>query len=218
MENAPENPSSADFSSLENSRVPANKGRTYPAEPLTPVEVSRLFGVCSRRSSTGLRNRALIALLYRGGLRCQEALDVYPKDLDVDAGVLRVLEGKGKKPRTIGLDAGTLDILAAWMLARGKLGHNGRQPLICTLDGKPLASAYVRSLLPRLAKKAGIEKRVHAHGMRHTYASELRAEGVEVGLISKLLGHSSIVTTARYLDHVNPQAAIDAAKNRKWEP
>ena len=75
-----------------------------------------------------------------------------------------------------------------------------------------------RPELPRLGRKVGIEKWVHAHGLRHTHASELRQEGIDVGIISKQLGHSSIATTARYLDHVAPQAVIDTMRARVWEP
>jgi integrase len=70
-------------------------------------------------------------------------------------------------------------------------------------------------MLPRIAKRACIDKRVHAHGLRHTLAKEMREEGIDIGIISKQLGHSSIATTARYLDHVAPISVINAMKNRR---
>lgn len=66
----------------------------------------------------------------------------------------------------------------------------------------------MRILLGRLADKAGIEKRVHPHGLRHTFADELRVAGVDVVVISKLLGHSSIAVTSRYLDHLTNHQAV----------
>lgn len=63
-----------------------------------------------------------------------------------------------------------------------------------------MAPAAVRMLLPTLAARAGRVKRVHAHGLRHTHASQLREEGLDIGLISKQLGHTRIETTARYLE------------------
>ncbi len=66
---------------------------------------------CSKRAPTGIRNGALIALLYRGQLRIGEALALKPKDLDFDAGTVRVLHGKGDMARTIGLDDGALAVL-----------------------------------------------------------------------------------------------------------
>ena len=79
------------------------------AEPLTRAEVNALLAQCSRRAPTGIRNRALITVLYRTGLRIFEALALQPKDVDLDNGTLRVLHGKGDKMRTVGLDAGTID-------------------------------------------------------------------------------------------------------------
>ncbi len=79
-----------------------------------------------------------------------------------------------------------------------------------------MADAYVRVMLKRLAVRSGIEKRVHAHGLRHTHAAQLRAEGVDIAIISRQLGHASINTTARYLDHLAPRAVIEAMRSRNW--
>jgi len=74
----------------------------------------------------------------------------------------------------------------------------------------------VRRWLPGLGRRAGIGKRVHAHGLRHTHAAQLREEGVDIGIISKQLGHASIPTTAHYLDHIAPWAVVDAVAQRAW--
>jgi hypothetical protein len=89
-------------------------------------------------------------------------------------------------------------------------------PLFCTLEGKPLLPTYCRSLFARLGKKASLEKRVHPHGLRHTGAAEMRAEGADIGIISRQLGHSSIATTSRYLDHIAPEQVVQAMRKRKW--
>lgn len=196
--------------------IPANKGQTLPAEPLTQDEVRRLIVVCSKRAATGLRNRALLVVLYRAGLRISEALALYPKDLDAAAGTIRVLHGKGDKSRVVGLDAGAWAILQNWLDKRGGLGLNGRQPVFCTLAGDEIESAYIRALLPRLAKKAGIEKRCHAHGLRHTHAFELSQEGTPLNVIAAQLGHSSVATTDRYIRHLNPAAVVSAMQGRQW--
>ncbi len=193
-----------------------SKSRRLPPEVLTDAEVCALMRVCGRHAPTGVRNRALIALLYRTGLRISEALSLYPKDLELDDGVVRVLRGKGGKSRTVGVDPGASAIIERWLDARSPLGLNGRHPVFCTLHGQPMADAYVRVMLKRLAARAGIEKRVHAHGLRHTHAAQLRAEGVDIAIISRQLGHSSITTTARYLDHLAPTAVIEAMRRREW--
>ncbi len=63
---------------------------------------------------------------------------------------------------------------------------------------------------------AGIEKLVHARGIRHMHAAQLRTEDIDVGLISKQIGHSNITTTERYLDHAAPRAVIEVMRTRTW--
>ena len=164
----------------------------------------------------GIRNRALITVLYRAGLRINEALSLRPKDLDPRSGAIRVLFAKGGRSRTVGMDGQAFDALGQWLEIRTAHGINGLEPVFCMLDGQPLQDGYIRVLFPRLGRQAGIAKRVHAHGFRHTHAAELRAEGVDIGIISKQLGHRTIATTARYLDHIAPYAVIEALHSRRW--
>ncbi len=192
------------------------KGKQFPPEILTPAEVRRLIRACSSRAPTGIRNAALIAALYRGGLRVSEALDLHVKDFDPETAVLRVLNGKGGRSRTVALDDAALTLIERWLDQRKGLGLNGRPVLFSSLKGTRLAANYVRQLLPRLAQRAGIEKRVHAHGLRHSFAAGLMAEGVPVNVISKALGHTSIATTAVYLGHIQPQQVIDTLRARTW--
>ncbi len=196
---------------------PSNKGQRYPAEVLAPDEVRALLRACSSRAPTGIRSRALLVVLYRGGLRISEALALKLKDLDGAAGTIRVLHGKGDRARTVGLDPTAFSVVERWLDHRAALGINSRALLFCTLRGKPLATAYVRTLLPRLAKRAGIEKRVHAHGLRHTHAAELAREGVPVNVIQAQLGHSSLATTDRYIRHLAPEELIKVMRERTWE-
>jgi site-specific recombinase XerD len=198
--------------------APANKGKTYPPEILSEDEVRQLVRACSNRAPTGIRNRALLTLLYRTGLRISEALGLYPKDLDPAEGRVVVRHGKGDKARVVGLDHESFAVIERWMDRRTRLGLNGRQPVFCTLRGEPVKSPYVRALLPRLAEKAGIEKRVHAHGLRHTHAAELAREGTPMNIIRAQLGHENLSTTSRYLDHIAPQELIDRMRSRTWKP
>jgi site-specific recombinase XerD len=197
------------------SRTPANKDRRLPAELLSPDEVRALLRACSSRAPTGIRNRALIAVLYRGGLRISEALALLPKDVDV-AGTLTVLHGKGDRRRTVGMDPAAFALLERWLDRRRAIGLSGRRPVFCTLAGEPLDTSYVRRLLPRLARKAGVEKRVHPHGLRHAHAAELAAEGVPVNVVQQQLGHGSLATTDRYLRHIAPAERVAAMRAREW--
>lgn len=196
--------------------APANKGKRLPAEPLSSDEVKALIRSCSTRAATGIRNRALIVTLYRAGLRISEALSLQPKDLDPTNSTIRILHGKNDQARTVGLDAGAWAILELWLDRRAALGINGHCRVFCTLRGRPVKPAYVRMLLPRLARKAGITKRCHAHGLRHTFAYELANEGTPLHVVQLQLGHASVATTDRYIRHLNPSAVIDAMKARAW--
>src|SRR3954453_7720763 len=116
--------------------TPANKGRKYPAEPLTPEEVERLLEAIKGRGPIAARNRALVALLWRSGLRISEALALRPSDVDEAKGTLLVREGKGRKPRIPVIDAKALGHLRAWLEVRRRIGLNGLQPLFCSVaDG-----------------------------------------------------------------------------------
>ena len=187
-----------------------------PVEILTPAEVLSLIGASSAACPTGIRNRALLTILYRTGIRLAEALALRTKDVNLDAGTLAVLHGKGDKMRVVGLEPGAAAVLSAWLAQRTALGLNGQQPIFCTLKGAAILQSYIRPLMKRLAGRAGIEKRVHAHGLRHTLAAELASEGVPVNVIQKHLGHTSLATTATYLDHIAPAAVIRATAGRGW--
>jgi len=193
-------------------------GLKFAIETLTRDEVSDLIRACSRRSSTGIRNAALLAVLYRGGLRIGEALALHAKDLDPEVGTIHVLRGKGNKSRTVGLDPTAFAMVERWIERRGKLRIKRTAPLFCTLAGRPLYDSYVRHLLKRLGREAGIEKRVHPHGFRHTHAAELMREGVPINVIAKQLGHSSSSVTARYVDHISPVEVIETMQARTWSP
>ncbi len=195
-------------------KSPANKGKKYPPEVLTPEEITVLLKTPSNRAPTGIRNRALLYLGYRAGLRLSEALALCPKDVETDKGILRVLHGKGDKARTVGLPPDACMALDRWLDKRTKLKLSNKVPIFCTLDGKPMCDAYVRALMKRLQERGGIDKRVHFHGLRHTCAWELAKQGVPMPIIQKALGHTSLQTTDRYLSHVAPHDVIDVMRNR----
>jgi site-specific recombinase XerD len=198
-------------------RTPGNKGRTYPAEVLTPGEVRRLLARCSQTSATGTRYRALITVMYRAGLRCSEALALHLKDVDLRVGSITVLHGKGDRRRTVGIDPGAARIVAVWLEYRSRLDLPGDAPLFCTLRGRPIPPSQIRTLLPRLARRAGITKRVHPHGLRHTHAFELMMEGVPMPVIQAQLGHASLATTDTYLSHIAPKQVIETIRERQWD-
>jgi integrase/recombinase XerC len=165
-----------------------------------------------------VRDHALLVVMWRAGLRCSEALELRPSDINFEAGTIRILYGKGRRARTVGIDDAALAAVSVWIDARSAAGIIDG-PLFCRLHvrpGAPLSTRYVRQQMTRLAVKAGVRHRVHPHGLRHTHAVELRREGWQIPQISRQLGHSSIATTQTYVDHLYPAEVIDLARSRTW--
>ena len=174
---------------------------------LTPGEIHAIIAQCSHKAPTGIRNRAMLTLLYRSGLRVGEILLIRPADVTLPAHSIRVLDTKSGKPQTRGFHPSATDTLARWADTRKTLGIRGGT-LFCTLSGGPVSAQYVRLMLHRLATQAGVDRRVHPHTLRHTFAWELEQAGVPVSVISDLMGHSGIAVTARYLKHLTNHQAI----------
>ena len=194
------------------------KGRKFHTEIYTKEEVMALADQCNKGVS-GLRNKVLIVVLYRCGLRVSEVLSIKPSDYNQTEGTLRVI-GKGNKMRVVGLDSQTRMNLDLWMLRRKELGINGTSPIFCGISkqnlGKPILTVYIRNLLKELGAKAGIEKRMNPHNVRHTFAHDLLNEGIGLQHIQISLGHSAIATTSKYLQRFNPRETIETIKERVW--
>lgn len=156
-------------------------------ELLSEAEVQALLGAASERAPSGARNRALVALLYCSGLRLSEALALRADELTLDAPTLAV---RGARGRTAQLFPAARPYLETWLALRAHKQIPGRQ-LFTTLAGEPLEPAYVRAMLARLARRAGLSKRVHAHLLRHSHAARLVAEGVGAEDLAAHLGHAA---------------------------
>lgn len=195
--------------------------RPKPADVFSPDEVKALANACSKRGTTGLRNRALVLVLWRSGIRISEALRLRASDIDRPHGQIRVLWAKGGRQRTVAVDDDALEVVDRWLDVRRrklKIGRNVSTPIFCTLKGGPLDRKYVWAMLQRLADKAGIEKRVHPHMFRHTHAVELETEGVSVRLIQEQLGHKNLATTDAYLRRLSPTERLSEAIRRRPTP
>ncbi len=147
---------------------------------------------------------------YRCGLRCAEALALRRSDIDLGQGHVLVACGKGGKSRRVGLPNDAADAVRSTWNTRPA----GGEWAFPTSSAGKLRTSYIRNLLPRLAARSSLDKRLHFHGLRHTFAWELSQEGVAMPLIQRALGHSSLNTTAVYLDHLAPHDVINATRNR----
>jgi integrase/recombinase XerD len=140
----------------------SSRPRRRPPEVLTEPEAVALIRACSPRAPTGIRNRALIATLWRSGLRISEALALELRDVDLQAGTLRVRHGNGDKSRTVGVDEQTAALSPVGSTVAVASRPAPGAPVFCTLQGDRVDPSYVRHLLPRLARKANISRRVAA--------------------------------------------------------
>jgi integrase/recombinase XerC len=191
-----------------------SKGTTYPAEHYSRAECLAMINVCGQ-TWYGRRDAALITVLWRSGLRLAEALALRPKDVNFEESSIRVLHGKGEKARTVGMDEQEAAVIRSWLEIE-RAGYPTTAPVFCTRKGETIPQSYVRRKFSELARKAGVPKRVHAHGFRHTYAVELMREGVRVRDIQMLLGHANLQVTSVYLASLSPEEALDAVRGRKW--
>lgn len=210
-----------------------HQGKKYPPVVLAADEVRALMAACSRSAPTGIRDRALIALLWRTGLRISEALDLRPGDVDAKRGTVRVGNGKGGKHRTVGIDDDALVLVERWQDVRSARGISGRAPLFCTITedeprpdlrrerrerGTRLSGQQVRAMLKRRAARAGVERRVSPHAFRHTMSAEWVEEGRTLQQIQAQLGHASLDGTAHYLRKIAPVDLVRIARDRpKWD-
>lgn len=187
-------------------RSTSTKGRRYASRALSPDEVRLLIKRIPDRRPTGKRNRALFYLMYAGGIRISEALALKVSDIDMKTGIVFIENGKGDKKRNVAVNESALNLIEKWVKCRRKLNIK-KGPLFCSHTkgcmGKPLASQYVRIALKRAATRAGLDGRVTPHAFRHGWAVAAMRGAVPLNTIQKQLGHSSLETTARYLDHIN---------------
>jgi site-specific recombinase XerD len=156
---------------------------------LSPAEVDAFFHHVGT-----LRYRAALMTAYGAGLRVSEVVRLKISDIDSARGLLRVEQGKGKKDRYAMLSPRLLKVMRAWWrVERSKDWlFPGRTP------GKHMDAGMLQLVCGQAAELAGIAKRVRVHTLRHSFATHLLDQGVDLRVIQELLGHTRIDTTARY--------------------
>ena len=171
-------------------------------EKTLPVVLSKEEVWAMLQNAKLLKHRILIGLLYGCGLRCMEARSVRLQDLDFDRRQLKVVQGKGKKDRYVPLSE---------HLIRGLKKYIGAEkPQDYLFNGQPIERAGgdfdsrysqrgVQWAVKQVAKAAGVKKEVHVHTLRHSYATHLLEDGMDIMTLKDLLGHQNIETTMEYL-------------------
>jgi integrase/recombinase XerD len=170
-------------------------------EILDVTEVDRLLEAAS---AGGLRDRALLELLYAAGLRVSEAVRLDREDLSTDGGFVRVI-GKGDRERLVPVGDVAIDWTRAWidgprgaLLALGHVAPDRGGPLFLGDRGRRLARQQAWSAVTAAAERAGLAGRVSPHTLRHSFATHLLEGGADLRVVQELLGHASISTTQLY--------------------
>lgn len=191
---------------------------------MTRDEARAILEQPNTRTATGARDRAALLLMYRAGLRVGEVVGLTTRALQANGAKL-VFRGKGDKERVVSLDADTRAALDLWLQQRAKVTGNGGA-LFCRVKGhtggqfagepgQALTTRAVQGMLKGYAAKAlGVERAVQigCHTLRHSHATELVDEGVNLRVIQERLGHARLAQTEVYtqVSEVAQRAVIDA--------
>ncbi len=187
-------------------------------EVLSLEEVESVMSVPDTHNPVGLRNRAMLELLYGSGLRVSELISLEMNHVDLDNGMLR-LWGKGFKERVVPFGDEAAEVLREY-LSRGRevlLRVVRSRLLFPNSSGRPLSRQNIWTMVAKCSSKAGLNKRITPHTLRHTFATHLLENGADLRLVQEFLGHSDISTTQIYT-HVSRKylrEAYDRAFPRK---
>jgi integrase/recombinase XerD len=187
---------------IEIDRIPLPRYEKKLPIILSKEEVKALL-----EAPKNLGHRAILATMYGAGLRVSEAVRLKVSDLDRDRKVIRVRGGKGNKDRQVMFSDALREVLVAYWRWKHQTEwlFPGKEP------GTHIARETVFDTCRNAARRAGIDKPVHPHSLRHAFATHLLDDGVNLVVIQALLGHTNLKTTARYL-HVS-DAAVRSTKS-----
>jgi len=166
-------------------------------------EVERLLKTPSLRTPQGIRDRAILEVMYATGLRVSELARLRLKDVNIEIGFLRC-QGKGSKERIIPLGRIAKKFLEKYFFnARPKL-LKGKESefLFLAQGGHPLSRQSIWKMIKKMVKRAKIKKEVSPHTLRHSFATHLLERGADLRSVQEMLGHASITTTQIYT-HIN---------------
>jgi site-specific recombinase XerD len=200
--------------------VPRRQGaqeqdQRYPADPPTVDEIIAIMRH-ARHARYGNRLNGLIVVLWRAGLRINEALGLTETDLEERRGSILIRHAKNDRRRQVRMGAWGWTALAPWLAERAKLpvGH-----LFCVIAGPTRGHAWsdsaARIELHRTAAAAGVRRRVAPHQLRHAHAVELLHKGTPLPLIQRQLGHSHLSTTGTYLHGISSEEILSTVHARR---
>jgi tyrosine recombinase XerC len=174
---------------------------------LTSDEINRFILAPDISKPVGQRDRAILELLYAAGLRVSELVHLKLSQIDMDTREIRVI-GKGSKERLVLMGKPAEEAIAAYLKeGRPKLSSKKKTDVVfINRYGQPLIERRIQKMVKQYAKQTGINKRVHPHTIRHTFATHLLDGGADLRVVQELLGHASLTTTQIYT-HVSKSQA-----------
>ncbi|MFM1903566.1 MAG: Tyrosine recombinase XerD [Planctomycetota bacterium] len=179
---------------------------------LTGDEIARLLAAPQPQAAGGLRDRAILELMYSAGVRVQELVNLNDTDLDLRNATVRV-RGKGRRERLGIVGSQARAAVRAWLASRPQpttpAGRPTAQPLFTNKFGRRLSVRGVARLLEKHLAVAGLSGRASPHTLRHSFATHLLDAGADIRSVQELLGHKSLVTTQIYT-HVTTSRLLDA--------
>jgi site-specific recombinase XerD len=176
------------------------KGQSLPrGRALETEEIKELFKACGSWNTSGVRDAAMLAVLYGAGLRRAEVVALNLENVNLSTGELRVIRGKGNKDRIVYLTGGALEAVKMWIQVRGD--RPGPLFLPVTkgryIKFRRLTGQAVLHILKKRAREAGVNH-FSPHDMRRTFISDLLDKGADISAVQQLAGHSQVGTTQRY--------------------
>jgi len=166
--------------------------KTPRASKKLPVVLSRKEIKDLLDNTVNIKHRLMIELLYSTGLRLSECINLKYSDLDLNEGIGWVRMGKGSKDRMFIISDIFRNDLTGYMEKNGSKGY------IFSIKGEKMSPRGIQHAIKVSAERAGIEKNIHVHTLRHSFATHLLENGVDIRKIQKLLGHSNLQTTQIY--------------------
>jgi len=196
--------------------LPIPRIESYLPETLHEPDVARLLESVSARDPQGLRDRAILELLYASGLRVSELCGLRLENLDLDARFLRAT-GKGNKTRLVPFGSRAAAALQNYLETErpALVGPRTGAEVFLSVRGKKLTPQRIWQLIKQYAARAGIESNVYPHLLRHSFATHLLAGGADLRIIQEMLGHADISTTQIYT-HVESSGL--RAVHKKFHP
>lgn len=165
---------------------------------LTVDEVFALIDAATDEGALGIRDRAILELLYASGLRVSELVGLNIEDVDLKAGTVRVL-GKGRKERIVPIGEKASVAISNYLSKRSMLVMDQTQRwMFANRHGGRLTVRSIERLIPKYIRRSGVQKTVTPHVLRHTFATHLVGAGADMRGVQELLGHTSLSTTQKY--------------------